>query len=118
VCSFARGGHPNPIVLRADGTTQCLQADGSLLGIFANEAFATVTVQLHPGDRLVVFSDGVEVSFSGDGSIDTDQWRRELERRAPLKGEQFIASLADHIDAQAGSLSPKDDLTIILAEVN
>jgi len=117
-CSFARGGHPSPIVLRADGSTQCLEVDGSLLGIFANESFATATVQLQPGDRLVVFSDGVEVSFSGDGSIDTDQWRRELERRARLRGEQLIASLSDHIDSQAGSLSPKDDLTIILAEVN
>src|SRR3954462_6644719 len=31
--SFARGGHPNPVLLHADGTTEDLCADGSLLGI-------------------------------------------------------------------------------------
>jgi sigma-B regulation protein RsbU (phosphoserine phosphatase) len=114
---FGRGGHPKPVVLRADGSTINLDADGSLLGIFADEVFTTSRVQLAPGDRLLVFSDGVEVAFTADQSVDTERWTLELEQRRHLSGEQLISDLAQMLDNSHGSLSPKDDLTIILAEV-
>jgi sigma-B regulation protein RsbU (phosphoserine phosphatase) len=115
--SFARGGHPNPVVLRADGSTYGPEADGSLLGIFAEEVFTTATVKLEPGDRVLIFSDGIEVAFSDEAAIDTQQWRKELETRRNLSSEELLLSLANHIDSECGSLAPKDDLTIILAEV-
>ena len=34
-----------------------------------------------------------------------------------LNAEQLLAEFSDRIDREAGSLSPKDDLTIIVAEV-
>jgi sigma-B regulation protein RsbU (phosphoserine phosphatase) len=114
---FGRGGHPKPVVLRADGSTLNLDADGSLLGIFADEVFTTSRVQLAPGDRLLVFSDGVEVAFTSDQSVDTERWNFELEQRRQLGGEQLIKEIAHMLDSAHGSLSPKDDLTIILAEV-
>ncbi len=115
--SFARGGHPNPIVLRADGSTQGLEADGSLLGIFAEETFASSVVQLGAGDRLLLFSDGIEVAFSDDQTVDTQRWRQELEQRRHLPSDELLISLSEHMDRETGSLSPKDDLTIIIVEV-
>ncbi|HEY7090533.1 MAG TPA: PP2C family protein-serine/threonine phosphatase [Tepidisphaeraceae bacterium] len=115
--NFARGGHPNPVVLRADGSTMPIDADGCLLGIFAEEVFTTSKIQLEPGDRLLIFSDGIEVAFGHEPGIDTQRWRDELEARRNLTSEELITSLADIIDQQNGSLTPKDDLTIILAEV-
>jgi phosphoserine phosphatase RsbU/P len=115
--SFARGGHPNPILLRADGTTEFPEADGGLLGIFPGDQFASTNVKLNSGDRLFVFSDGVEVAFSADLSADAEQWRKELEQRRHLSSEQILADLSDQIDNAAGSLSPKDDLTIIVVEL-
>jgi sigma-B regulation protein RsbU (phosphoserine phosphatase) len=115
--SIARGGHPNPIVLRANGTVDTLHADGSLLGIFPDEVFTTVNAKLEVGDRLFVFSDGVEVAFSEDENFDLQRWWREVEKRKHLSGQEVLASLSDHLDSENGSLTPKDDLTIILAEV-
>jgi sigma-B regulation protein RsbU (phosphoserine phosphatase) len=115
--SFGRGGHPKPIVLRADGTTINLDADGSLLGIFADEVFTTSRIQLAPGDRVLIYSDGVEVAFTPDQSVDVDRWHLELQQRRHLNGEQLIGELSHLLDNAHGSLSPKDDLTVILAEV-
>lgn len=116
--SFARGGHPNPIVLRADGTTEVLPADGSLLGIFPDEVFATTTTKLHSGDRILIYTDGIEVAFSEDRqTADAQQWYREVQKRRNLSGPEIIQSMADHLDGESGSLDPKDDLTIIVAEV-
>lgn len=115
---FAKGGHPAPALLRADGRLEFPDASGALLGIFAEEQFAVTRVQLAPGDRLFVYSDGIEVAFSNaDNVSENDRWRDELQRRASLPTEQILLELSAQIDDQSGSLQPKDDLTIIVLEV-
>lgn len=115
--TFARGGHPNPILMRADGSMQTLEADGSLLGIFENEQFPDLTVQMQIGDRLIVFTDGVEVSFGPEPDANPERWMKQLRDRAHLPAEQLLLDLAHQLDTESGSLAPKDDLTIILIEV-
>jgi sigma-B regulation protein RsbU (phosphoserine phosphatase) len=115
---FGRAGHPRPLLMRADGSVMDLDADGGLLGIFPNENYATSQVQLLPGDRLFVYSDGIEVAFAGDQSLDTQQWRVELEHRRAMPTEQLLQELSDNLDQETGSLQPKDDLSIIVVEIS
>jgi phosphoserine phosphatase RsbU/P len=57
---LARGGHPAPLLLRADGTADYLPMDlGPLIGAWDNVAFATTDVYLNPGDTLLLFTDGL-----------------------------------------------------------
>lgn len=58
--TFARAGHPYPILLREGEPPRQLEARGSLLGIFENAQFLQETVQLQKGDRLLLYSDGAE----------------------------------------------------------
>ncbi len=115
--TFARGGHPSPILLGADGKVQSLEADGSLLGIFPNEIFGEITVQLQPGDRVFIFTDGIEVAFCDDQTMDVQRWRDELLRRQHLATPDLINDFAAHLDREMGSDTPKDDLTMIVMEV-
>lgn len=52
-------GHPQPVLLRADGTPELVGGAGALLGVFATVPVASQEVVLDPGDRLVLFSDGL-----------------------------------------------------------
>jgi serine phosphatase RsbU (regulator of sigma subunit) len=113
--SFARGGHPAPLLLRRDGTLISLEADGGLLGIFPDEVFTDGTAQLESGDRLFVFTDGIEVAF-GEAQTDAVQWRGELVERRDLSGRELLEDFAQRLDGEAGSLSPKDDLTVVVIE--
>jgi serine phosphatase RsbU (regulator of sigma subunit) len=115
--TFARGGHPGPILITADGRLESLDADGGLLGIFPGEEFAEASVQLAAGDRVFVFTDGIEVAFSGDETNDQARWREELYARRDLSTVDLITDFAQHLDGEAGSLTPKDDLTMIVIEV-
>lgn len=56
---LASGGHPSPIVRRADGSTETVTVGGSLLGVFPDALVRSVRVQLDPGDTLVLLTDGV-----------------------------------------------------------
>jgi sigma-B regulation protein RsbU (phosphoserine phosphatase) len=58
--SFARAGHPYPILLRKDQPPQQLETRGALLGVFENAEFVQQSVQLERGDRLLLYSDGAE----------------------------------------------------------
>lgn len=115
VC-FARGGHPNPVLLKRQGEVRQLESEGALLGIFPDEPFTDCRVQMEAGDRLLLFTDGVEVAFSETEQVDPTQWLGELEARKTLSAEALLQSFAERIDANTGSLAPKDDLTMIAIE--
>jgi len=115
--TFARAGHPSPILITRDGAVRTLDSDGGLLGIFPDEQFSDGSATMQPGDRLFVFTDGIEVAFSGDETIDTDRWRQELYNRRHLNGHDLLIDLQHHLDRESGSLAPKDDLTMIVIEV-
>jgi GAF domain-containing protein/anti-sigma regulatory factor (Ser/Thr protein kinase) len=58
---LANAGHPPPLIVRADGASTYTKAQGSLL-IAAGLGDATRPVQtiaLHPGDALIMYSDGL-----------------------------------------------------------
>jgi sigma-B regulation protein RsbU (phosphoserine phosphatase) len=116
--SFARGGHPNPVLIRPDGAVEDLTVDGSLLGIFPEEHFESRTIQLTPGDRVLLFTDGFEVAFMSEEKIDTSKWRDELQKRSTLPSEQILQEFCEHMDRETGSLTRKDDLTMVIIEVD
>lgn len=56
---YARAGHPYPILIR-NGERIQLETRGGLLGIFPEADFEQQSIQLLPGDKLFVYSDGAE----------------------------------------------------------
>jgi sigma-B regulation protein RsbU (phosphoserine phosphatase) len=64
---YVNAGHNAPIVLHRDGSHDRLQEGGGVLGVFQMQHFALGTETLAPGDRVILFTDGVtEASDSGD----------------------------------------------------
>jgi sigma-B regulation protein RsbU (phosphoserine phosphatase) len=115
--SFARGGHPNPIILRADGSVETPTSDGCLLGIFEDEHFTECSFKLLPGDRMFLFTDGIEVVFTGEKILDSQQWGEELQLRRGMTTQAMLDHFSRQMEQSAGSLERKDDLTIIVVEM-
>ena len=53
------GGHPLTAVLRADGTVEAAGAPGTLLGLFEDPTLTDHTVDLGPGEALILYTDGI-----------------------------------------------------------
>lgn len=115
---YASGGHPPPIRVAADGTTSEVKGDGCLLGIFPSQSFAEREVQLAPGERVMVFSDGLEnvllAPITGEGEPRILAADISPESRRP-PGE-FIEFLTHRLDREPGGLSRADDVTMILVD--
>ena len=116
---YASGGHPPPILFEPDGRSTDINGDGCLVGIFPNQEFAEREVQLRPGHRLLVFSDGLESTLFSP--IQKDGEPREIARAvldtAQLPPEKFVAAVTRHLEASKIDPAKLDDITLILADV-
>ncbi len=65
--TFSRGGHPAPILVNRNGAHELDQALGPAIGILPNASFTETTVRLAPGDRLFLFTDGVDEAANNLG---------------------------------------------------
>jgi phosphoserine phosphatase RsbU/P len=65
--TYTDAGHCAPILVRASGEVVRLEAGGAVLGVFPEWTYEQAAVALQPGDRLVLFTDGVsEAANSND----------------------------------------------------
>ena len=67
--TYCRAGHPYPILIRGQEKPQNLEIDGSLLGIFEEAEYSQRTIQLQPGDKLLLYSDGAIPFISNSNDI-------------------------------------------------
>jgi len=123
---FARAGHPYPMLLRGDGTMLPVEPEGGLLGVFPEEVFEQATVQMLPGDRMLIFSDGFETAFpeagQGDASnaanLQSERYIEEFKKFGQGDPAEAFANLRHCIDHEAGSLNQKDDLTLLCLAID
>ena len=115
-----RAGHPYPLILHADGTTRRLEPDGGMLGIFPEEKFELLRTRLHPGDRLRMLSDGVEMAVpkledtpTGQRHLANQHYAEEFKQLAHGTLDEALERLVGRLDCQAGSLNQRDDLTVV-----
>ena len=100
---WARAGHPFPIRIGSDGNGhELLGADGPPLGIETGSGWTEGRFELHPGETVVLYTDGVTESrldASGerlqiDGLVELVSSRSENE---PVFGEQLVGRLVDEL---------------------
>ena len=81
---YSSAGHPPALLLRPRGELELLSDGGPLLGAFPTASFATGRVDLHAGDVLLVYSDGI-VEARNNADEEFGQARLEAQlRRAPM----------------------------------
>ncbi|MBU0718316.1 MAG: SpoIIE family protein phosphatase [Planctomycetes bacterium] len=116
---YSRGGHPYPILITAEGIVSELRSSGGLLGLFHGGEFPTVETQLRPGDKLLLFSDGVELAFqtTEDERLDTNAYQEAFKSMASLSIQEMVRAIDDRLDLETGSLNPHDDVTIVGLEI-
>ncbi len=114
--TISSGGHPLPLVLRADGSIEVAGSPGTIVGVFDDPVLVDRAVDLHLGDTLVLYTDGVT-----DERRDADQFGETRLHEALTElaggGAQRIADGV--VDAVVGFRTgqPKDDIAILAIKV-
>jgi serine phosphatase RsbU (regulator of sigma subunit) len=117
--SYVNAGHPSPILVDSNGEIERLDSAEVPVGMFADTRYTTRTLQLRPGSRLVIFTDGL-----------TDAQNTVEEEFGDERLMDFCRSFAPGIDANgvADTLmqaiaqfsvgtEPFDDTTIVVLDI-
>jgi PAS domain S-box-containing protein len=111
------GGHPPPFLVRSDHRVEPAGAPGTLLGVFDQISLTSSTVQLDPGDAVVMVTDGVLEARSVDGTqLDIEGVQSVI---APLAGAS-ATRLGEEVEAAALAVQDgvaRDDIAILVARV-
>jgi serine phosphatase RsbU (regulator of sigma subunit) len=65
----ASAGHPQPRLVRPDGTVEAVEVGGLALGIDSEQAYEEARAQLEPGSFVVLYTDGVVEARGADGEF-------------------------------------------------
>lgn len=106
---FARAGHPYPLYIPSEGDPHFWHVQGSLLGVF-DTIFPGQTHRLKPGDKVLLYSDGIDGARFGDQQPGAESLLACVDRHRTLPIDEFVAALARDL---FGLASPSDDLTFL-----
>ncbi|MHB1925365.1 MAG: SpoIIE family protein phosphatase [Acidimicrobiales bacterium] len=113
---LAGGGHPDPFLRRANGDLEEIQVRGSMLGAFPEIEVGRAEVNLHAGDMLVLFTDGMLEARSPDGEMFGDRGVRRVLDACPGSAQHTADALEAAVVAHvAGELF--DDLAVLILQV-
>jgi serine phosphatase RsbU (regulator of sigma subunit) len=120
VMRHASAGHPPPLVWRAADRAFAPEAEtGPLIIAFAPPVYPVTEVRLAPGDRVLMYTDGITEAMRGDEEMFGVERLREVVS-ASRDGAERLAS--DAIDAAAAfrgrhAAGFEDDCTLVVLEM-
>jgi sigma-B regulation protein RsbU (phosphoserine phosphatase) len=116
--TYCNAGHNPPLLVRADGTLVALDVGGPILARIAAEIpYQEASVNIAPGDRLVLYTDGVTEAMDADEEMFEEERLQALvlEHRRDSAPE-LERVIADTVLAHADGVL-QDDLTLVVAAV-
>lgn len=109
--TFARAAHPHPLYVPADGDPEYWHSAGTLLGVFEAE-YPVQQRQLRPGDKVLLYSDGVHPPTTGPGGPN-DPLTEAVKKHRHLAVQPFVDQVAR--DLLEDSHHP-EDFTLLCVE--
>ncbi|UCD28668.1 MAG: SpoIIE family protein phosphatase [Planctomycetota bacterium] len=115
---FSRAGHPYPIHISTDGRCSELRTAGGLLGIFENETFPSKTIVLEPGEKFLMYSDGLEYTIISKRIRERGEvkFAPEFQEMVRQPAQICMERLIEQLDQSKGSIERHDDMTALIIE--
>lgn len=117
---YAVAGHPPAMLIDPAGEIRELHGDGCLLGINCGEQFSDESVTLRTGDRIFLYSDGLEPTLISHRPPMPrmpvlESGMQELLR---MPADALIDQLRVILDTTPGSLTQADDVSVLVLDMD
>jgi serine phosphatase RsbU (regulator of sigma subunit) len=113
--TYVNAGHNAPILRRANGTLETLEAGGLPLGIQSGVKYETASLELKAGDALIFFTDGVVEAFNESGEeFGNARWLSTIRNLPDWDAQQSLQFLMKHVDEFVGATRQSDDITCMV----
>jgi len=119
VFSYARAGHEPPLVLHSNGDVERIpHSAGMALGLWDNITLDERTIELIPGDTLLLYTDGMTDCRNPEGeAFGLERIKDELSHLANMNAQQVCDSILDALLAYQDGSKQDDDVTLVAVAV-
>ena len=110
---FTNAGHNLPYVLHADGTVEMVKSPSNLvLGVMEGMSFRSESIQLNPGDALVMYTDGVtEAENKSQSQFGDSRLAAALKELKGASSKQIVDTINAKVKEFIDGASQSDDIT-------
>lgn len=114
--TFANAGHELPLLVPGDGSeARWVEGGGPLVGMFSRLDLPAETVTLQPGDRLVLYTDGItDVASPAGTRLGIERFRDIAAGTHADAAEDTCRAVIDSVLAFQGDAEPADDLALLV----
>lgn len=116
---LGNAGHPAILYQERGEPFQEISTKGSVIGFSMARPIAEgVTMDIHPGDRFLIYTDGLVEYVNKDGEIPDDvEMEAILSGLENLEGNDLIRQLLSKIETRTDFEKYRDDVMIVLLEI-
>ncbi len=112
---WVSAGHCPTIIARASGEVECLNATSFPIGLFPNAEFPQEEARLTPGDKIVLYSDGVsEAEDFSEEQFGEDRLKEMVARNVQATPRELFRAVRDDINVFTAGAPQRDDLTLLV----
>jgi phosphoserine phosphatase RsbU/P len=110
------GGHPLPLRATPGGEVEPIGVHGSLLGVLERPALTDTVVELHPGDVVVFYTDGVPEGRRSNEFYGEERLVEKVRELRPRGAAAVAQGIVDDVVTFQGGL-PRDDIALVVMGV-
>jgi serine phosphatase RsbU (regulator of sigma subunit) len=113
---YCNAGHNQPILVRVDGAVSRLDAGGAVVGVFDEAAYESGGATVAPGDRLLLFTDGlVEAGCSAAREFGDEHLVETVVRHRALDAAALLERVFADVHRWAGRRLDDDATALTIA---
>ncbi|MGH7741243.1 MAG: PP2C family protein-serine/threonine phosphatase, partial [Candidatus Eiseniibacteriota bacterium] len=114
--AFSNAGHNWPILMRANGENMFLERGGTILGIMEGVRFEEGHTALAPGDRVVLYTDGISEATNADNEQFGEERLLSLLQSLPrqMPARRVAECILEALREFLGPVEPQDDMTLLV----
>ena len=113
-CSI--GGHPLPLLLRRDGSVEQIGPHGVMLGARTDPTFVDATVDLHPADSILLYTDGLTDAFAPAHTLTPADVESLLAACAGMSADEIAEQMSRAV-LGVGRSDPRDDIALVVLRI-
>ncbi|HSF03716.1 MAG TPA: MASE1 domain-containing protein [Solirubrobacterales bacterium] len=111
------GGHPLPLVLRANGGVEQVGHPGTMLGVLPEPDLADHIADLAPGDALILYTDGLTDAYAPGRIVKRAGLVAALESCVGQSATEIASGLHEAALGGSGNAEPRDDIVLLVLRV-
>jgi sigma-B regulation protein RsbU (phosphoserine phosphatase) len=113
--TYSNGGHLPPILISHDGQIRRLEAGGTVVGLFDGMTYEEGSVEIHPGEIFLAYSDGVTEPENDFGEFGEHRLIDLVRQNRELTLPEISQIVTQAVDDWIGDNEQPDDVTLVLA---